>query len=470
MRNENLELMNGYVGGGTVDAIAINPIYVRAIKSFARLEAGTLPFHEIVCLHNGFKFIQKVYGNYATLTKYVNYLCDDLLKEMNALKHLNGRPLCLIYGRDGGFEHGPIIAFNLYDFDAELISCSTFIKLANLNYFHLRSGRFCNPGACQKYLGLASNDISEMHEIHGYRCGDGQDSINGKPTGALRISLGYANDINDVKKFVCFLRQFTIQPINTNLHIDQSTVVSSGLLKRIHIYPIKSCQAYTLETCDISNSGFKYDRTWKLVDILNSTITQKKCVLMSTIRISDITDSYVRVEAVGMGALLIMNDQSNIFSCNEWFSRYLGQYCRLLYNRIDSENFSNTSGFLLINSKSIDAINSKSSLEISGDSFRANILVSNLPAFIENSWVGRTILIGNQSFYVESKCERCSMVCIDQKTGQKNKEVLMVLSNMCREKGKICFGVHLTHLKGESMAPFNVSNENYVKVVPLTNR
>jgi len=47
-------------------------------------------------------------------------------------------------------------------------------------------------------------------------------------------------------------------------------------------------------------------------------------------------------------------------------------------------------------------------------------------------------------------CNRCKMICIDQKTGTIGKEPLLTLSKFRREKGKILFGIHLSHIRNES--------------------
>eukprot|EP00967_Tisochrysis_lutea_P052861 scaffold65555_cov36-Tisochrysis_lutea.AAC.2 len=82
-------------------------------------------------------------------------------------------------------------------------------RLAALHGIILRTGCFCNPGACAKYLGLsgsftpcnmASNTGDEMRENFegGHVCWDDKDIVRGKPTGAVRISLGHVTTFHDV--------------------------------------------------------------------------------------------------------------------------------------------------------------------------------------------------------------------------------------------------------------------------------
>ena len=39
-------------------------------------------------------------------------------------------------------------------------------KMACIYNIHLRTGCFCNPGACQRYLDLTSEQILENMEVH----------------------------------------------------------------------------------------------------------------------------------------------------------------------------------------------------------------------------------------------------------------------------------------------------------------
>lgn len=98
---------------------------------------------------------------------------------------------------------GPIVACNFLRADGSYVGYSEVHKLAEINNIHLRTGCFCNPGACQHYLGLKESDL--MSNIAaGHVCGDDIDVVNGLPTGAVRLSLGYMSTFEDVEAFVEF--------------------------------------------------------------------------------------------------------------------------------------------------------------------------------------------------------------------------------------------------------------------------
>ncbi len=61
-------------------------------------------------------------------------------------------------------------------------ACREVEKVAGLAGIMLRTGCFCNPGACQAHLGLTHDDIISNYEA-GHVCWDDQDIIEGRPTG-----------------------------------------------------------------------------------------------------------------------------------------------------------------------------------------------------------------------------------------------------------------------------------------------
>ena len=115
---------------------------------------------------------------------------------------------------------------------------------------------------------------------------------------------------------------------------------------------------------------------------------------------------------------------------------------------------SNESPILMIHRASFDAlrkdVNSASGAQIKESAFRANIVVgcSNpelaQPAYAEDSW--HTMSIGLQSFKIIAPCRRCQMVCVDQMTGEKDREPFVTLAKTRRIGGKVYFGMHMQHV------------------------
>lgn len=100
------------------------------------------------------------------------------------------------------------------------------LNIANMYNIHLRTGCFCNPGACQRHLSSSDDQLKINFEVtciktkgnlfyeiipryvnffyrqKGHTCADNIDLIDGLPTGSVRVSLGYMSDKDDVDKLL----------------------------------------------------------------------------------------------------------------------------------------------------------------------------------------------------------------------------------------------------------------------------
>ena len=59
-------------------------------------------------------------------------------------------------------------------------ACREVQKLAALSRIHLRTGAFCNPGACAAALGLSPADLQANFEA-GHVCWDEHDLMQASP-------------------------------------------------------------------------------------------------------------------------------------------------------------------------------------------------------------------------------------------------------------------------------------------------
>ena len=115
---------------------------------------------------------------------------------------------------------------------------------------------------------------------------------------------------------------------------------------------------------------------------------------------------------------------------------------------------SNESPILLVNGRSVDALNEQIQAAggdaVTDASFRANVVVdagdkcrNAQGAYLEDSW--SRVRIGDQNFKLMGSCRRCQMVCVDQETGIKRQEPLSTLAKTRRFDGKVYFGSHMRH-------------------------
>lgn len=106
--------------------------------------------------------------HYSTLHVYppLRYVYESMLK----MRYSNGSRVCLLYC-ETGFENpsvqGPIINFNLVKPDGQVIGYSVVDRLATVHNIHLRTGCFCNTGACMTHLSISAERIEKNLKVGG---------------------------------------------------------------------------------------------------------------------------------------------------------------------------------------------------------------------------------------------------------------------------------------------------------------
>ncbi|VAI92188.1 unnamed protein product [Triticum turgidum subsp. durum] len=516
VKNEAASLLNKtYFSGGTVAASIADIDFVQKRKSIEQvLEDGTISFLSIASLRHGFKIIEML--TTPAIARHTSSLATYVRKKMLDMKHRNKKNVCVIYGQQASkvadLKMSPTITFNLKREDGTWFGYREVEKLASLSGVHLRTGCFCNPGACAKYLGLSHLDLVSNFEA-GHVCWDDNDVINGKPTGAVRISFGYISTYQDAEEFLKFLQSsFMSKPITLNngrtLHMNtlnlldnqSQKVVPDVRLKSIIIYPVKSCQGFSVQSWPLAAGGLKYDREWLLQGSGGEILTQKKVPELASIRtlinlelgklfvespkrkdklqislLENLTHLTAEVDVYGQRYEVESYDEK----VNTWFSEAIGRHCtfmrcsssknsfctstgkngRLCRDTRSKLSFVNEGQLLLISEESVSDLNSRLSSSngngkqhvlVDAMRFRPNIVISGSTPYREDNW--KRLHIGDAYFTSMGGCNRCQMINLHQNAGQviKSKEPLATLASYRREKGKILFGVLLNYEDGLS--------------------
>jgi selenocysteine lyase/cysteine desulfurase len=134
-------------------------------------------------------------------------LAGWLLAELGGLRHANGMPLVRIYGPIDTGGRGATIAMNFYDADERIMDFRHIERLANERRISLRTGCFCNPGAGEVANHLSAAEMASCF-ISKERMTFEQflAVMDGKASGAVRVSLGVASNFADVFSFARFAR------------------------------------------------------------------------------------------------------------------------------------------------------------------------------------------------------------------------------------------------------------------------
>lgn len=300
-----------YFGGGTVDmAISLGEQW-HAKKDTSihdQLEDGTLPFHNIIALGSAFDIHQQLYSSMESISHHTGYLAHTLFDRLSSKRHANGAKVCKIY-QDPSTSYadrstqGPIISFNLLDSCGQWVGKSEVEKLAAVKDIQIRSGTLCNPGGMAYNLGLDDGQMRRNFAA-GQRCGDENDVIEGKPTGALRVSLGAMSNMRDIDRFLEFIHEYYVDkmpaPDATKGLLANTQPVARFFVESLCIYPIKSCGGFKIpdgKKWRVKREGLNWDREWCLVHQgTGVALNQKRYPRMALIRpVIDIDRGVLRI-------------------------------------------------------------------------------------------------------------------------------------------------------------------------------
>lgn len=236
VKNETLPLLKRpWFGGGTVNFATVQGRMHVLSAGEAGFEDGTLNYLSIPAVEIGLKHLQRV--GMDTIQAHVNQLTGDLLQQLMALQHSNGRPMVRLYGPAHMQQRGGTVTMNLYDPEGHLVDYRRVEELASEQGISLRTGCFCNPGAGEAAEGIEEADlrggVAEVgHQINLPRFLQYLQDKGGKSAGAIRVSLGLASNAADVERFLVFTASFRDQTALTigtvSFDIESCRVVRDG--------------------------------------------------------------------------------------------------------------------------------------------------------------------------------------------------------------------------------------------------
>lgn len=494
-----------YQGGGSVNIILPNQnVCVPRSGGLSGLVHGSAHFRGIQTLVHGFDELDKR-GGMHRIYEHATCLARELSRRLEALCHGNGQRAIVLSGawadptlRDTA---GPTVTFNVIRDDGSFVGYNEVSKLASLHHppIQFRTGCFCNPGACQEALKLSDAQALENFETGGHVCGDHIDLVDGRPTGAIRISFGKDSIWEDMDIFVTFLQKTFVN----DTHSDSSASVNVSGPTRVEIaelfiFPIKSCAAQRVKRwrIEMPSGKLQHDREFALVDTSGTAIRLQTCPMMTTIEPSiDLETQTMTISASGMQDLVVQltggsqyyhNGENSInvcgskcggrlwgdFEVSEWFSSYLGVQCWLA--RFDSDGsiqlptqrrrsdaatipragFANEQALLLISQNAVSLLNEvlkeQNQRPVGSRHFRPNMVVRGIDSsdhHIEDDWKVLTLTRNGLALNTKGSCARCAMVDFDPYSGKKGK-TLRALARYRRRKGQITFGVFLQAMEG----------------------
>ncbi len=245
-------------------------------------------------------------------------------------------------------------------------------------------------------------------------------------------------------------------------------------LATIHIYPLKSGAALTLESARVQARGLEHDRRWMVVDADGEFVTGRKHPRLTLIRAAPVGDGMLQLRAPDMPPLHLAPAavsprlQVEVWSsrvaaqvaspaADEWISAFLGIRARFAHmdaaclRPVDPDHsrpgdivsFADGYPLLAISQAALDQLNSRLTQPVPMLRFRPSIVISGTQPHAEDGW--KRVRIGGIEFDVAKPCIRCVFTTVDFERGafDPSGEPLRTLLTYRRTPKGVSFGQNL---------------------------
>lgn len=209
-RREALKkLRRPWFAGGTITVASVQGDKYYLAEAPAAFEDGTLDYLDIPAVEIGLKHLESV--GMELIHERVRCLTGWLLDNLSTLKHSTGVPLARIYGPLTTEKRGGAVTVNFFDKENRPIDIRLIEQLANERNISLRTGCFCNPGAGEIALQISKMELvacfSQPDHVQRLTYDDFRTCIDGKASGAVRISIGLVSNFEDIQAFLNFAQE-----------------------------------------------------------------------------------------------------------------------------------------------------------------------------------------------------------------------------------------------------------------------
>ena len=202
------KLHRPWFAGGTITVASVQGDKYYMANGASAFEDGTIDYLNIPAVEIGLKHIESI--GYDVIHERVRALTGWMLDNLTSMKHSNGTQLVHVYGPTTMDKRGGAVTVNFYDPNNEALDHRFIEQQANEANISLRTGCFCNPGAGEVALEISRVELDVCFTKPGHEdrltVDDFRSCIDGKSTGAVRISVGMVTNFNDVQVFLAFAR------------------------------------------------------------------------------------------------------------------------------------------------------------------------------------------------------------------------------------------------------------------------
>ena len=218
------KLNRPWFAGGTISVASVQADQHALADGEAAFEDGTLDFTNIPAVELGLDLVESV--GIDRIHERVRCLTGWLIEKLTALRHGSGLPLVKLYGPATTERRGGTVTVNFFDPEGRFVDHALIETRAARRRISLRTGCFCNPGAGEMALGIEKNEIVTCFRRTAGHLSyeDFRRCIDGKSTGAVRISIGWLSNLADVETFLDFARDLVDRPASDLVATEQAEI------------------------------------------------------------------------------------------------------------------------------------------------------------------------------------------------------------------------------------------------------
>ncbi|MCS6994055.1 MAG: aminotransferase class V-fold PLP-dependent enzyme [Anaerolineales bacterium] len=207
-RDKLHKLRRPWFAGGTITVASVQGGRYYLAEGHAAFEDGTVDYLNIPAVEIGLRHLESI--GIETIQERVRTLTGWLLDNLTDMRHSTGLPLVRVYGPTDTEGRGGAVTVNFFDAQGHAIDHRFIEEQANRASISLRTGCFCNPGAGEVALGISRVELDVCFNRPGRESrltlDDFRLCIDGKSSGAVRISIGMVTHFEDIQKFLNFCK------------------------------------------------------------------------------------------------------------------------------------------------------------------------------------------------------------------------------------------------------------------------
>ncbi len=207
-RDKLHKLQRPWFAGGTITVASVQGDKYYLAEGHTAFEDGTVDYLNIPAVEIGLRHIEAM--GIDLINERVRCLTGWLLDNITAMKHSSGVPLVRVYGPTDTESRGGAVTVNFFNAKGQAIDHRDIEAAANRENISLRTGCFCNPGAGEVALGISRVELDVCFNGPGHEnrltLDDFRLCIDGKSSGAVRISVGMVSSFADIERLLAFAR------------------------------------------------------------------------------------------------------------------------------------------------------------------------------------------------------------------------------------------------------------------------